>query len=136
IGKSQGALRVTLFDKDKNPLAERLVYRGRGQVFKVDIQSDKKSYSPREKVTLNVATTDLAGKPVQADMELSVVDDTVLSFADDKTAVQLAHLFLEDELPDVTIEEPNFYFSDKPEAAQALDLIMGTKGYRRFDWQS
>jgi len=35
----------------------------------------------------------------------------------------------------VPLEDPNFYFGAKPEAATALDMVMGTKGYRRFDWQ-
>ncbi len=134
VGKSQGALRFTLFDEKKNPLAERLIYRGRGQAMKIALTPDKKTYTPREKVTLSLLATDLENKPIEADLGLSVVDDTVLSFADDKTANLISHMFLEKGLPDVTIEDPNFYFSDKPEAAEALDMVMGTKGYRRFDW--
>ncbi|MBI4510742.1 MAG: hypothetical protein HY698_13995 [Deltaproteobacteria bacterium] len=131
----QGAVRVTVFNEKREPLAERLLYRGRKSDLKVDITADRKTASPRDPVTLTVKTTDLAGKPVQASLGLSVVDDTVLSFADDKTASILAHLFLEPELGDVPIEEPNFYFSDKPEAPASMDLLMGTRGWRRFDWQ-
>jgi hypothetical protein len=134
VGKSQGALRLTLFNENKTPLAERLIYRGRGQTMRVTLKPDKQSYMPREKVTLNVLATDLDNKPVEADLGLSVVDDTVLSYADDKTANLITHIFLEKELGSTTIEDPNFYFSDKPEAAEALDLVMGTKGYRRFEW--
>jgi hypothetical protein len=46
---------------------------------------------------------------VPADLALAVVDDTVLSFADDKTGHMLSRLYLEPELPG-KIEEPNFYF--------------------------
>jgi alpha-2-macroglobulin-like protein len=147
----QGAVRVTLFAAASTakkapinpweptsvatPLAERLIYRGRGQDLKIEITADKASYTPRDKVALKIKASDLAGKPVAASLGVSVVDDTVLALADDKTATIKAHLFLESELPTVTIEDPNFYFSDKPEAAAALDMVMGTKGYRRFDWQ-
>ncbi len=133
---SQGAARVTLFDDDMTPLAERLVYRGRGDDLKVAIRSDRASYSPRDKVTLTVETRDLAGKPVQADLSMAVVNDTVLSFADDKTANMMARLYLESELPPgQTFEEPNFFFSDDAKAPRALDLAMGTKGWRRFEWK-
>ncbi len=133
---SQGAARVTLFDDEMTPLAERLIYRGRGDDLKVAIKSDRASYSPRDKVTLTVETRDLAGKPVQADLSMAVVDDTVLSFADDKTANMMARLYLESELPPgQTFEEPNFFFSDDAKAPKALDLAMGTKGWRRFEWK-
>ncbi len=132
---AQGAVRVTLFDDQLDPLAERLIYRGRGNDLKVAVSSDKKSYTPRGKVELDIATTDLAGQPVAADLSLAVVDDTVLSFADDKTANLLARLYLESEMPGQEIEEPNFYFSDDAKASPALDLVLGTQGWRRFEWQ-
>ncbi|MBL4635388.1 MAG: hypothetical protein JKY56_16125, partial [Kofleriaceae bacterium] len=132
---SQGAVRVTLFDDEITPIAERLVYRGLGKNLDISVSSDRSSYSPRDKVELMVRARDLAGKPVQAEFSLAVVDDTVLSFADDKTANLLTRLYLESEMPGQTIEEPNFYFSDKPKSAAGLDLVLGTQGWRRFAWQ-
>jgi alpha-2-macroglobulin-like protein len=148
---AQGAVRVTLFAASAAaggsaptnpwlpigavPMAERLVYRGRGQDLKIEITPDRSAYIPRQQVALKIKASDLAGKPVATSLGVSVVDDTVLALADDKTASIKAHLFLESELPAAPIEDPNFYFSDKPEAAAALDMLMGTKGYRRFDWQ-
>ncbi|RMH45321.1 MAG: hypothetical protein D6689_00150 [Deltaproteobacteria bacterium] len=131
----QGAVRVTLFDDAGDPLAERLVYRGRGQDMRVAIEPDRESYAPRDRVTLTVRTTGLDGKPVPADLAVAVVDDTVLSYADDKTGHLLAKLYLEPEMPGQTIEEPNFYFSDDPKAPAALDLVLGTQGWRRFAWE-
>jgi hypothetical protein len=132
---SQGAVRFTLFDDALNPLAERLIYRGRGRDLSVSIAPGRASYAPRDQVELTIATRDLAGKPVQADLSLAVVDDTVLSFADDKTAHLLARLYLEAEMPGQEIEEPNFYFSADPKAPHAIDLVLGTQGWRRFEWQ-
>jgi hypothetical protein len=130
----QGAVRVTLFDDKVNPMAERLVYRNRGADLKVTIKADKPRYSPRDPVALTVETRDLAGKPVQADLSMAVVDDTVLSFADDKSAHLLARLYLESEMPGQEIEEPNFYFGSDPKAAAGIDMVLGTQGWRRFDW--
>lgn len=131
---SQGAVRVTLFDSTLAPMAERLVYRGLGKNLKISLSTDRKSYAPRDKVELNVRAEDLAGRPVEAELSLAVVDDTVLSFADDKTATMLTRLYLESEMPGQEIEEPNFYFSEKPKAAAGLDLVLGTQGWRRFAW--
>ncbi|MEJ7596541.1 MAG: MG2 domain-containing protein [Kofleriaceae bacterium] len=136
--KQQGAVRVTLFSARKEPLAERLVYHGRGSELKVSLTADKQTYSPRDQVKLKVKTTDASGRPVKASIGLAVVDETVLSFADDKSARILARMFLEPELgatAENPIEEPNFYFSDKPEAAAAMDALLATRGYGRFEWR-
>ncbi len=45
----------------------------------IDIKSSKTSYSPGEKVTLNITTTDQAGNPVAANVSLSVADLSVLA---------------------------------------------------------
>ena len=135
---AQGAVRVTLFSDHQQPLAERLVYHGRGADLKVVLTADRKAYAPRDPVKLHVHASDAAGRPVQASLGLAVVDDTVLSFADDKSARILAHLYLEPELGATAadpIEEPNFYFGDKPEAAAAMDALLATRGYRRFEWR-
>ncbi|HEX4416970.1 MAG TPA: MG2 domain-containing protein [Kofleriaceae bacterium] len=135
---AQGAVRVTLFSMQQEPLAERLIYHGRGANLKVTITPDRKAYAPRDPVKLHVHATDAHGNPVKASVALAVVDDTVLSFADDKAAKILAHTYLEPELGATAadpIEEPNFYFSDKPEAVAALDALLATRGYRRFEWR-
>ena len=134
----QGIVRVTLFSARQEPLAERLVYHGMGADLKIALTADKKAYSPRDPVKLRIRTTDSTGKPVKANVGLAVVDETVLAFADDKSARILARMFLEPELGATAadpINEPNFYFSDKPEAAAAMDALLATRGYRRFEWR-
>ncbi len=134
----QGAMRVTLFSTKQEPLAERLVYTGKGQDLKITMTADRKQYSPRDPVKLSIKTTDADGKPVKANVGVAVVDDTVLSFADDKSGRVLSKLYLEPELgatADDPVEEPNFYFGTKPEASAAMDALLATRGYRRFEWQ-
>ncbi|MFZ6741998.1 MG2 domain-containing protein [Undibacterium sp. JH2W] len=129
-----GIARVTLFNQNLNPLAERLVFRNRRNRLEIKVEQDKKAYVPRGEVALNISTRDSSGNAVPAELALSVVDDTVLSFADDKSANMLSRLLLESELPG-KIEEPNFYTDlGEDKSAMALDMLMGTRGYRRFDW--
>jgi alpha-2-macroglobulin-like protein len=132
---AQGAVRVTAFDRGLAPLAERLVYRNRGKDLRISIRPSRAAYHPRDPVTLAIETRGPDGAPVAADLALSVVDDTVLAFADDKQATLLARMYLEAELPGQKIEEPVFYFSDDPKAPAALDLVLGTHGWRRFEWK-
>ncbi|MBI2377225.1 MAG: hypothetical protein HYV07_24710 [Deltaproteobacteria bacterium] len=132
--KAQGVARVTVFDDKLTPLAERVVFRNRRRGLKIEIGSDAQAYSPREQVALTVRTTDGAGAPVSAEVALAVVDDTVLSFADDKNGHMLSKLFLEPEVPG-EVDEPNFFFDVTEEkSAMAMDLLLGTRGWRKFDW--
>ncbi|MCB9797131.1 MAG: AgmX/PglI C-terminal domain-containing protein [Alphaproteobacteria bacterium] len=130
-----GVARVTVLSAELEPLAERLVYRNLRQTLDVRIEADQERYGPRDKVTLTVKTLDPNGEPVPARLALSVVDDTVLSYADDKRAQLQAALLLEPELPE-EVHEPNFYFDEEEELAPvAMEMLMGAKGWRRFDWQ-
>ena len=135
VDKAMGIARVTAFDADMQPLAERLVFRNRRHRLNVEVTPERTSYQPREQVTLAISTTDPMGRPVAADLALAVVDDTVLSFADDKQGHLLSQLLLETELQD-EVEEPNFYLDlTEDKSALAMELLMGTRGWRRFDWQ-
>jgi hypothetical protein len=135
LAHAQGIARITVFDDKLNPLAERLVFRNRRRGLKVKVKPEHKEYSPREQVALQITTTDSADQPVAAEVALSVVDDTVVSFADDKTGHLLSRLFLEPEVPG-KVEEPNFYFdATEAKSALAMDLLLGTRGWRTFEWQ-
>ncbi len=135
LGTAIGVARVTLFDQDLNPLAERIVFRNRRARLDVKIEPSAATYVPRAQVALTVTTTDPSGRPVPAELGVSVVDDTVISFADDKTGHMLSRLLLEPELPG-EVEEPNFYLDLKEKkSGLALELLMGTRGWRRFEWQ-
>ncbi|MEZ4322582.1 MAG: MG2 domain-containing protein [Myxococcota bacterium] len=132
--KRQGAMRVTVMDRQYNPLAERLVYRNRGQDLKIAITTDREQYGPRDEVVVKVKTTDPSGEPVPAALALSVVDDAVLSLADDEEGHILSRLYLDPELVE-SPEDPAWYFDpDEADGARGLDLVMGTKGWRRFEW--
>ncbi len=138
LGQAAGVARVTVFDAQQNPLAERLVFRNRRNRLQVKVQTDQSpaqaSLSPRAEVGVTITTLDASGKPVPAELALAVVDDTVISFADDKSGHLMSTLLLEPELPG-KVEEPNFYLDlSEAKSALALDLLMGTRGYRRFDW--
>ena len=133
--RAMGVARVTVFDADLNPLAERLVFRNRRAGLDITVEPDQETYVPREQVALKVTTRDASGAPVPADVSLAVVDDTVISFADDKTGHMLSRLFLEPEIED-KVEEPNVYFDlTDDKSALGLDLLVGTRGWRKFEWQ-
>ncbi len=135
---TQGVVRLTLFSSRNEPLSERLVYHGMGSGLQISLTADSKTYGPRDPVKLRIKTTDANGKPVKANIGIAVVDETVLSYADDKSGNLLSRILLEQELgatKEDAIEDPKYYFGDKPDAAAALDALLATRGYRRFEWR-
>ena len=134
LAHQQGAVRVTVFDGDLHPLAERLVYRHAGDDLGIEITPRRETYGPRDEVVLDVRTTTPDGAPVPAEIALSVVDDAVLGLADDEEGHMLSRLYLEPDLVE-SPDDPAWYFDDEEAlAARGLDLVMGTKGWRRFTW--
>ena len=130
-----GIAQITLLTQNEVELAERLVFLNKHKQLNVSINTDKKQYLPREKVEMTIKVKDENGRPAPGNFSLSVVDNNLLSFADDKQANILAHTLLSSEIKG-NIEEPNFYFEkDNAKADEALDLLMMTQGWRKFEWK-
>ncbi|MCB0837594.1 MAG: TonB-dependent receptor plug domain-containing protein, partial [Bacteroidetes bacterium] len=130
-----GVAQFTLFNRVGEPQAERLAFVNSHKQLTVEISTDKVNYLPREKIEVSIKVTDESGNPAPAQFSLAVVDDKNISFADDKQAHIMSSLLLSAELKG-DIEEPNFYFDpEEPKAKPALDLVMMTHGWRRFQWQ-
>ncbi|MBI4930922.1 MAG: hypothetical protein HY841_09185 [Bacteroidetes bacterium] len=130
-----GVAQFTLFDSKGIERAERLAFVNKNNQLSVSISTDKEKYLPREKVNMTIMVKDERGMPMPANLSLSVANDQLLAFADDKQGNILSKLLLEYDIKD-KIEEPNFYFDAKePKSDKALDYVMMTSGWRRFTWE-
>ncbi|WP_158617943.1 TonB-dependent receptor plug domain-containing protein [Chitinophaga lutea] len=129
-----GIARFTVSQANGLPLAERVIFLNSRQMLYVSLTPDKNTYTPREKVTMTLKTTDDKGNPVPANLSLTVMDDKLWTFADDKQDHIISWLMMSSELRG-KIDEPQFYFKkDEQKATAALDLVMLTHGYRYFDY--
>lgn len=130
-----GVSQVTLFDSKGVPRAERLVFVNKDKELNIKIETNKEKYQPREKVKMTISIEDENGKPVAGNLSVAVVDDQLLSFADDKSGNILSKLLLETDV-DLEVDEPTFYFDKEEEDAdQALDYLLMTAGWRRYTWE-
>jgi hypothetical protein len=128
-----GVMIATVWDADGKPLAERLVYRRSAETLNVSIETDRPRYVPGGQVEIAVKTTDSDGKPVGAVVGLAVTDDSVLEMIDKREqAPRLpVMVLLEDEVQDLA--DAHVYLDpDNADAPRALDLLLGTQGWRRF----
>ncbi|PTL84062.1 MG2 domain-containing protein [Vitiosangium sp. GDMCC 1.1324] len=129
---ADGVLVATVWDPQGRPLAERLVFRQPAKALNVEVQLDKKSYVPGDTVQLTARTT-RDGKPVSALVMLTVTDDSVLELIEKRDqAPQLpVMVLLEPEVKELA--DAQVYLDEKnPKAKLAVDLLLGTQGWRRF----
>ncbi len=141
-----GVTRVTVFADDAGgdgrtdltPLAERLVFRRPAEALKLTATPNKSHYLPGEPVTLTVQASTETGRPTAAVVWAAVVSRSVLSMADDTAERTLpTHFQLGGEVqqPD-ELEHADYLLTDQPQAAESLDLVLGTQGWRRFAEQA
>jgi uncharacterized protein YfaS (alpha-2-macroglobulin family) len=129
---ADGVLVATVWDHDGRPLAERLVFRQPAKAVNIEVRTDKKSYVPGDTVQLTARTTQ-DGKPVSAVVMLTVTDDSVLELIEKRDqAPQLpVMVLLEPEVKELA--DAHVYLDEKnPKARVAVDLLLGTQGWRRF----
>lgn len=130
-----GVAQITLFDSKGIARAERLAFVNRDKQMSVSVETEKEKYLPREKVRMTVSVKDERGLPMPANLSMAVVNDQLLSFADDRSGNILSQMLLQQDLKE-TIEEPAFYFNKAEQRSlKALDYVMMTSGWRRFTWE-
>jgi hypothetical protein len=130
-----GIAQITLFDSKGIARSERLTFVNKDRQLNISVETEKEKYLPREKVKMTIVVKDDRGLPMPANLSMAVVNDQLLSFADDKSGNILSQLLLQQDIKE-KVEEPAFYFNKKePKADKALDYLMLTSGWRRFTWE-
>ena len=124
-----GIVHLTLFDDDDKPLNERITFINNHDIeTAIDVKGSK-IYAPKDSIHLSFA----AGTSSGVSMSVSVTDDSQVN-ADSLSENILSSIFLSSELKG-NIESPGFYFREKPESAEALELLMLTQGWKCYNWE-
>ena len=126
-----GIIHFILFDEAMNPLSERLVFNKNYDDAKLDFYTDKTVYEKREKVIASMSlTSSHSAKGQGVGCSVSITDDADIS-VDSSTTIQ-SSLLLSSELRGY-INNPAYYLQDNPVSVIALDLLMMTHGWRRYN---
>ncbi|MDQ4140073.1 MAG: TonB-dependent receptor plug domain-containing protein, partial [Bacteroidota bacterium] len=129
-----GIVRFNLARANGEPIAERLIFADNQDDLNLTLTADKKSYGGRDKVTMQLVAQDKKGNPVATDFALAVTDAELVKHP--KNGLNLkAHLLLTSDLRGY-VEQPGYYFAENnPDRKQALDYLLLTQGWRRFNWK-
>lgn len=126
-----GISHFTLFDSGYKPVSERLWFKRNAKELRLEASTDYQEYERRKKVVVDIRSLLAGPATVSADMSVAVYHADSL-----QTGTQAGidtYLLLSSELKG-TVEQPDFYFSGADEARSALDNLMLTHGWRRFNW--
>ncbi|TCD00184.1 carboxypeptidase-like regulatory domain-containing protein [Pedobacter psychroterrae] len=130
-----GIAQFTLFDDKNEPISERIVFVRNPDQMTVSVKTSKKSYKSREKVELELESSDPTGKPVAGSFSVSVIDESKVPVEESMERTIFSNILLTSDLKGY-IEKPNYYFTaDNDTVNKALDNLMLTQGYRRFSWK-
>ena len=133
-----GVIRLTVLDArttPPRPLVERLVFRRHDRQLRVQLldSTTQRERSPGDPLRLTLQVVDEHEQPTPAVLGVAVVDDAVLSLDEHERPTLRTHFLLTSEVSEPEdLEHANFYLGDQPEAAESLDLLLGTQGWRRF----
>ena len=125
-----GIIHFLLFDEQMSPLSERLAFNKNKDDVKVEFHTDKPSYEPRENIRSTLSLCDSEGNPLTGHLSVAITDDKDLPV--DSSTTILSSLLLSSELKGY-IENPAYYLQDDVHSITALDYLMMTHGWRRYN---
>ena len=129
---ADGISHITLFNSSRQPVCERLYYKRPLKKLNIAATVNQKQYSIRQVVNLNMLTSLGSGQNTAADLSVAVYRADSLQKPEDSNI--FSYLWLSSELKG-HIETPGYYFQQADNAAnEALDNLMLTQGWRRFNW--
>lgn len=125
-----GVLTITVFDKNWQPLAERITYINNNDAYtlKTKMEVQRWGLNPRARDEIKISIPE----NIVASLSVSVTD---LNIDADKSDNILSSLMLTNDLKG-RVNNAAYYFGDSAVyRQQKLDLVMLTNGWRRINWQ-
>ncbi len=127
-----GVMHISLLNSALQTVSERLVFIHNDDVIRsqVDYSTEQPEYYRRQLIRNKVVLTDLQGQPLSGNFSVAVTDNRFIKV--DSCESIYTDLLLTSDLRGY-IENPAYYFQQNRNADIALDLLMMTQGWRRYD---
>lgn len=131
-----GIAQFTIFDNKNEPLNERIAFIKNNDYMLLALKTEKPVYKSKEHVQLQLDVKDSGDLPVAANFSIAVIDENKTPVDENAESTIFSNILITSDLKGY-IEKPNYYFmSDSDLVNKALDNLMLTQGYRRFEWKS
>lgn len=130
----EGISQITVYNNEKQPVCERLYFKRPKDKMLIVAKTDKENYGLRSKISIDLATKNKLGANLAGNLSASVYRLDSLQQPDMQSIH--SYLWLSSDLQEY-IEEPDYYFkNDNAETNEALDNLLLTQGWRKFDWEN
>ena len=129
-----GIVRLTVFDHDGVPQAERVLFVNNHDLQAPILRTDTLSVAARDRNSFSVMVKDKAGVPVKGNFSIAVTDADAF---DESVPSQniFSALLVSPELQG-DIHDAGYYFKNQDDTlSRQLDLVMLTNGWRHFEWK-
>lgn len=127
----EGISHITLFDEYLRPQCERLYFKPVKKKLVLNVRGSQGDYGMRRKVILDISSAN-ALKSVSASLAVIKSD----SIQQNVKGNIFNYLWLTSDLKG-EVESPDYYLQNTdPEVAAAVDNLMLTHGWRRFNWSN
>lgn len=135
-----GTNQATVFDADGRVWADRLFFVSKPELLQptLTISGLKDEYEPFEQVSLQVTAPSLPSEGAGVSplgVSLAIRDAAASDYTYDTSNI-LTEMLLSSELKGFIPDPAYFFEADDQEHRQALDLLMMTQGWRRFEWHT
>ncbi|ANE49146.1 MG2 domain-containing protein [Flavisolibacter tropicus] len=125
-----GILHITLFDKNNLPISERITFIENYSFIQPSITIDHKDLTTKAKNQISFSIDSVEYSSFSCQITSYMPGDSMARFSEN-----IASAFLVTSDLKGYIHNPGFYFKDKSAATlHALDLLLMTQGWRRFEW--
>lgn len=129
-----GIVQLSLLTPDGQPLSERLVFVQPQKLIDIQVATDKDAYSRKDLVKMKLKVNNPIDSSI-SNLSVAVIDESKVPYNDDNDRTIVSSMLLTSDLKGY-VEKPNYYFNPKHEnRLEALDALMMTQGYRRFDYK-
>lgn len=124
---ADGIQHITLFNSQLQAVCERLIYKPFKNIVEAKITANQQVFNTRNKVAFDVSTI-TQNKLVEANLSLTVVKNDSLQALNEDVDMQQYH-WLYAHVKGY-VEQPSYFINNET----ALDLLLLTQGWRRFNW--
>ncbi|MES2429016.1 MAG: carboxypeptidase regulatory-like domain-containing protein [Bacteroidota bacterium] len=131
-----GIAQFTIFNTNNEPLNERIAFIKNNDHMQLAIKTEKTIYKSKEHVQLELNAKNSEGIPIAANFSVAVIDESKAPIDESAESTIFSNILLSSDIKGY-IEKPNYYFTtDTVDVNKALDNLMLTQGYSRFEWNS
>ncbi len=136
-----GVNRIELFDRHGNSLASRMIYRKKQlKPLNIEVRQSKLQYEAHAPIALEMYLSDESGKPLKANLSLSVREDAAELIASPRRTID-GELLLSSEIRGY-IHRPDYYFEATADSVEqrlryrALDELLMVQGWSATDFST